>query len=297
MSDDFYRAFEDRFRGSRETVKSRLRAYLEFVAPLRALRGECSAIDLGCGRGEWLEVLVEAGVRAGGVDLDEGMLQSARAAGLDVTQGEAVATMRGLPAESRDIVSALHVAEHLRFEDLVALVREAHRVLRPGGLLILETPDPENLTVATVGFHLDPTHERPIPAGLLAFLPEHHGFQRVKIVRLQEAPGLAEAAAPGLLNVLRDASADAGVVAQKGGAPDAAAALDRAFAREYGVTALMLAARYDAALEQRLHRAESRAEEAARRVQELLDSRSWRMTAPLRAVAAAIQQLFGRSPK
>ena len=76
MSSDFYRAFEDRYRGSRDLIKSRLRVYLPFVEPLKALYSDCIAVDLGCGRGEWLELLKEKGIGAHGVDLDDGMLSA-----------------------------------------------------------------------------------------------------------------------------------------------------------------------------------------------------------------------------
>jgi O-antigen chain-terminating methyltransferase len=99
---------------------------------------------------------------------------------------------------------------------------------------------------------------------------------------------MADNATPGLLNVLRDASGDFAVVAQKAGPAARLAALDPAFDREYGVTAMELAARYDAAMEARIRAAEASAQQAAARVEELLQSRSWRLTAPLRWVADAI---------
>lgn len=295
MSDDFYRAFEDRFRGSRDTIKSRLRQYLPFVRALRDARPGCSALDLGCGRGEWLEIMREEGIDAFGVDGDEGMLEAARQAGLDILQGDALSVLAQQPSEGRDVVSAFHLAEHLEFHDLQRLVREALRVLRPGGLLVLETPDPTNLSVGAGSFYLDPTHRRPLPPGLLAFLPEHYGFRRVKILRFQELAGLADKEAPSLLNVLRDASADYAVVAQKAGGEREMAGLEPAFVRDYGVTVEVLAARYDAAAEGRIRKAETAAAQAAARVEQLLASRSWRITAPIRWLGGLLQQLFGRT--
>lgn len=83
-----------------------------------------------------------------------------------------------------------HIVEHIPFEDIQTLVQEAFRVLTPAGLLILETPNPENIQVATSGFYIDPTHTRPIPSQLLSFLPEYYGFKRTKILRLQEENNL-----------------------------------------------------------------------------------------------------------
>ena len=89
-------------------------------------------------------------------------------------------------ADSLTVVSAFHVVEHIPFETLRQLVDEAYRVLKPGGLLILETPNSENLVVGTSSFYLDPTHQRPLPAQLLTFVVEYAGFERVKTLYLQE---------------------------------------------------------------------------------------------------------------
>ena len=188
MSDRFYRAFEDRFRGSRELIKSRLRVYLPFIEPLTSIYGTCKAVDLGCGRGEWLELLVESGFEATGVDSDEGMLAACAERALPAERGDAISHLRRLPDNTIAVVSGFHVAEHLSFADLQTLVQEAVRVLKPAGLLILETPNPENLMVGTSGFYCDPTHHRPIPPTLLSFLAEFFGFARLKVLRLQERP-------------------------------------------------------------------------------------------------------------
>jgi O-antigen chain-terminating methyltransferase len=88
MSDHFYRAFEDKHRGSRELIKERLKAYLPFILPLLQAYPQGQAIDLGCGRGEWLELLTEVGLRPIGIDLDDGMLAACRQLGLAAEQGE-----------------------------------------------------------------------------------------------------------------------------------------------------------------------------------------------------------------
>ena len=246
MNDDFYRAFEDRYRGSRELIKSRLRVYLAFVMPLKALYEDCVAVDLGCGRGEWLELMDEVGIDARGVDLDEGMLAACVERGLTAEQREALAYLRALPDASVAVVSGFHVAEHIPFEALQQLVQQALRVLRPAGLLILETPNPENVHVGSSSFYLDPTHQRPIPPSLLSFLPEHYGFTRAKVVRLQERPGLMDADGVGLSEVLLGVSPDYSVVAQKGSeTPADLARFDEVFATEFGVDLDTLATKYD----------------------------------------------------
>jgi len=264
MSDDFYRAFEDRHRGSRELIVSRLRVYLPFVEPLKRIYPECRAVDLGCGRGEWLELMGEVGIDGHGVDLDDGMLAACRERGLSVEQRDAIEYLKGLPAESVAVVSAFHVAEHIPFAVLQTLVQEALRVLLPAGLIILETPNPENLSVGANTFYLDPTHERPIPPPLLAFLPEHYGFARTKVLRLQEAPGLRGATDVTLTDVLMGVSPDYAIVAQKGSRYwNRMARFDAAFSKDYGLDLGRLAMNYDSSVGSKLGEILARVDRAA----------------------------------
>lgn len=319
MKEGFYRAFEDRFRGSREEIKHRLRVYVPFVEALRPHCPVAAAVDLGCGRGEWLEILHEAGLDAIGVDLDEAMLAASREHGLTVTARDAVEFLGALDDSGQLLVSGFHIAEHLPFADLQRLVEGAFRVLHPGGLLILETPNPENLTVGASSFYLDPTHQRPLPPGLLGFLAEYSGFSRVRVLRLQESAELARDDAPDLLSVLTGASPDYAVVAQKAGARAILDAVEPLFEREYGLSLEALARRYQmradarhleavSAAERaelvatralaradeaaaRVASAELRASEAESRTAALLNSSSWRCTAPLRLVGSAARRL------
>ena len=245
MSTDFYRAFEDRHRGSRELIIGRLQVYLPYVSPLLQLYSPAKALDLGCGRGEWLQICQSAGFEAHGVDLDAGMLQACRDRGLPVTHGDAIAHLQSQADESLSVVSGFHVAEHISFEQLDLLVREALRALKPGGLLILETPNPENLVVGTVSFYLDPTHQRPIPPQLLEFLPSHHGFGRIQTLRLQEVPGIQTRQDISLQDVLHGVSPDYAVVSQKAAPSDFMAKFDAAFAGVHGTTLGSLAGRFD----------------------------------------------------
>lgn len=184
MTDNFYHAFEEKYRGSRELIKSRQTAYAPYIELIKAKGGELRALDLGCGRGEWLELLGEWGLKAEGVDLDVAMLEVCYQMGLSVRKDNALTVLENTPAASLDIVSGFHIAEHFDFSDLVALVKNAFKALKPGGLLILETPNSENINVATSSFYLDPTHRNPIPAQLLKFLFQYAGFDAVREVRL-----------------------------------------------------------------------------------------------------------------
>ncbi|MDT8322081.1 MAG: class I SAM-dependent methyltransferase, partial [Xanthomonadales bacterium] len=198
----FYAAFEERHRGPRELVLSRLEAYRPFIEPLTGLYKNPRAIDLGCGRGEWLELVSQLGYQAVGVDLDDGMLESCRKLSLNAQKEDALQFLKAQKDNSCVVVSAFHLIEHVQFDVLQELVEQSLRVLKPGGLLIMETPNPENLIVAGVNFYLDPTHQKPIPPDLLSFIPEHYGFERVKILRLQHDPNLADRKDPSLLDVL-----------------------------------------------------------------------------------------------
>lgn len=253
MDAGFYRAFEDRYRGSRELITQRLEVYLPFLAPLKALYQDCAVLDIGCGRGEWLELLIREGYAPTGVDLDEGMLEGCHALQLPAHKDDALNALRQLPDESLVAVSGFHIAEHVPFPVLQNLVAEALRVLRPAGLLILETPNAESVVVGTNNFYLDPTHERPLPNLLMSFLTEHSGFFRSKVVRLQEIPEIRdESAKVGIWEVLSGTSPDYAVVAQKQAQPEQLEAFDAMFDTSFGVSLDQLAMRYDKALEGRL---------------------------------------------
>ncbi len=304
MSDDFYQAFENRYRGSRELIRQRLEGYLPFVRPLMAHYPASQALDLGCGRGEWLELLQQQGVTARGVDLDDGMLSSAQQLGLDVRHEDALSALRTAPDASLLVVSAFHLVEHITFEQLREMVRQAKRVLVPGGVLIMETPNPENLIVAGCNFYLDPTHQRPIPPIQLSFLCEHEGFARNKIVRWREPEVLHDPHyVVDLAAVFEGVSQDYAVVAQKAGRVEVMALNDGAFARDYGLTLRTLAERHTAQLEQRfqqvqvqlqqaqarLQQIEAHEQEALTRLTEVYASTSWRLTAPMRKAVVRMQ--------
>jgi len=241
----FYRAFEDRYRGSAALITERLEVYLPFLHPLLALDDEHRAIDLGCGRGEWLGVLAGQGFNAVGVDLDDGMLEQCRIEGYAVENIDAVAKLKSLADGSQVLVSGFHIAEHVPFAVLQELVGQALRVLKPGGLLILETPNAENLMVGTNSFYLDPSHEKPIPNLLLSFLAEYEGFGRSKLLRLQELSPLPAPDDMRLVNVLSGVSPDYAVIAQKDAPQSTLSAFASAFDNEYGVTLEALAERFE----------------------------------------------------
>lgn len=185
----FYIELEDRFRGAAESIRDRLRPHLERLRP--ALEGPQSigrSVDIGCGRGEWLQVLGDAGFRGEGVDTDAAMVEACRARGVFATRADGVAWLRGQAEGSLDLVTAFHVIEHLEFARLVALFDAALRALRTGGAMIAETPNPENVLVGSCNFYLDPTHRNPLPPALVEFVARQRGFARAEIVRINPYP-------------------------------------------------------------------------------------------------------------
>lgn len=269
MTVPFYRAFEDRHRGSRELIHGRQQIYLPFLTPLKQLYDECTVLDLGCGRGEWLEILLQNDFKPLGIDLDAGMLEACQTLGLPAEQGDALKVLQEAADESYVVVSGFHIAEHIPFSDLKELVAQALRVLRPAGLLILETPNAENIVVGTQNFYLDPTHERPIPHLLLSFLTEHSGFVRSKLLRLQESPELATSASVDLMSVLGGASPDYAIVAQKDAGIEFLDQFNPAFDQDYGLPLEVLASRYDAQAEWRRSELEARSVELREELQEV----------------------------
>lgn len=241
----FYAAFEARFRGSRTTILERLAAYRPLLRELGKGAAAFSALDLGCGRGEWLELLREEGLPAQGIDQDDAMLEPARALGLQVQKGDALETLQSRPNGSETLISAFHLAEHLPFTQLQQLVIEAHRVLQPGGALILETPNAENLVVGSCHFYLDPSHQRPLPAALLEFLVLHTGFQNAQVLRLQHNPALADADRVRLLDVLEGVSPDLAVIGLKDGGSTTEPLTTTLRTMAEGLSLPNLCARYD----------------------------------------------------
>jgi O-antigen chain-terminating methyltransferase len=156
--------------------------YLPIMRQISA--GSLRVLDLACGRGEWLELLRGQGWQAEGVDTNRVLVDRCLARGLAVTENDALAHLRTVPAASLAAVTAFHLAEHLGFEDLVEIIDEAARALCPGGVLIVETPDPQNLRVAAYTFYCDPTHRHPLPSPLLKFIVEARGLRDVRVLPL-----------------------------------------------------------------------------------------------------------------
>ncbi len=217
VADDFYTELEKAFRGSRLLIKERLAVYFPLLQVIDRMGIPVSALDLGCGRGEWLEVLKEHDIGATGVDLDFHMLAMARNTGQATVQSDALEYLKTQPDDSLVLVSAFHLVEHLPFEGITDLITQALRVLVPGGMLLMETPNPENMVVASWKFYLDPTHQRPVPPLLLSFLSRHAGFFRTRAMGLNPPDPPTGNNCVSLRQVLEGMGSDYAVVAQKPG--------------------------------------------------------------------------------
>jgi SAM-dependent methyltransferase len=174
--EELYEDLEDTFRGTREDVKAKLTPYLDDIA---SVSGSGSVVDVGCGRGEWLELLRDAGVASYGVDINKVVVERCVDRGLDVRAADALVHLREVPEGSVRAVTSFHVVEHLSLDTLVGLIDAALVALQPGGILVFETPNPTNVLVGAASFYLDPTHLKPLHPQFLEFLLQARGFAAV----------------------------------------------------------------------------------------------------------------------
>jgi 2-polyprenyl-3-methyl-5-hydroxy-6-metoxy-1,4-benzoquinol methylase len=185
-----YGKFAEKFRGPEEYVKNGQRIYLP------DFRSCHNVLDIGCGRGEFLEMMRDAGVPARGIDLSEESVATCRAKGLDAAVADLFVYLDDLPEAFLDGIFCSQVVEHLAPERLPEMIKLCASRLSRGGVIAIETPNPECLAIFATHFYLDPTHTRPVPAALLAFYMEEFGVGRIETQKLAPAvesmPSLAE---------------------------------------------------------------------------------------------------------
>lgn len=180
-----YLRFERRFRGSEADIERRLQVYLPYLED----RGP--VLDLGCGRGEALDVFGAAGLEVGGVDANAEMAARCRKRGHRVEVGDLFEHLAERAPESLGSITAFHVVEHLPPEQVARLFRLAYGALRPGGRLVVETPNPLSVVVAARNFWLDPTHRRPVHPEYLEHVAAEVGFDPVERLDLHPFPSEA----------------------------------------------------------------------------------------------------------
>jgi len=178
-----YLALEDRHRGSGPELKARQEPYLAFFQDLPG-----PVLDLGCGRGEFLELLREAGIQARGVDLNPEMVGLAREKGLEAQVGEGLEHLRSLDQASLGGLFLAQVIEHLDLPRINGLLEAAFRALAPGGVILAETINPQSLVTFASALYLDPTHLRPVHPEAARFLLESTGFKEIRVIQVNPVP-------------------------------------------------------------------------------------------------------------
>ncbi|MBD1833048.1 methyltransferase domain-containing protein [Cyanobacteria bacterium FACHB-472] len=189
LPDAFYVAFEEQFRGSREEILNRLKVYLPLIEEVKVGTLDNPILDVGCGRGEWLELLHKSGYVARGIDINRVMLEQCRARGLEVMESDVIDYLQSLPDAIYGAVTGFHIIEHLPFNLLMKLVDETLRVLTPGGMVIFETPNPRNILVGSGDFYRDPTHRHPIHPDTINFVAHLQGFIKSDVYVFEKQDG------------------------------------------------------------------------------------------------------------
>ncbi len=184
--DTLYFEFENHFRGTREEIKERQKVYLPFIYEVDAGTVERPVLDLGSGRGEWLELLKEAGLSSKGIDNNETMVDLCRDLGLEVYKQDVLSYLRGVPDKSVGAVTGFHIVEHLVLEEVIELMDETMRILQPNGIAIFETPNSQNILVGASNFYIDPTHKNPLHPATLTFLAKARGLSNVQTIPMHE---------------------------------------------------------------------------------------------------------------
>jgi O-antigen chain-terminating methyltransferase len=170
-----YSDFEHRFRGDEATIQENLKAYLQHFTHTDHI------LDLGCGRGEFLELLQNKGKHAEGIDISESMLARARQKGLNCIRQDILTALKQKPDQSVGGIFSSQVIEHFRPKYLREVVLECFRVLKPRAPVILETINPLSLFALSRIFFLDVTHQMPLHPEYMRYLLENSGFSQVDI--------------------------------------------------------------------------------------------------------------------
>lgn len=179
--DLLYSDFEAAFRGTREEIKKRAASYLDAVKVANAGTESRPILDLGCGRGEWLELLKENDLHAQGLEINQLAIEQGRQRNLSIQRGDALEYLQSAADEVFGAITGFHIIEHFDLRYFIRLLQQTLRVLKPGGVVIFETPNPKNLIVGACNFWADPTHIRPLFPETQKFLMENVGFVNVNL--------------------------------------------------------------------------------------------------------------------
>ena len=188
MSKKNYLDFENRFRGDRESIIDQFSKYDSLVDLVLKDIDSPTLLDVGCGRGEWLQKWSNIYRDCVDIELDEEMIHSCRDLGLNIIDGDAIDALEKIEQNSIHLITVFHLIEHLDEVKLNQLSRECLRILSPEGLLIIETPSIDNILVSSNNFYLDPTHITPINNQRILFDFEKIGFHSSKCYYINGGP-------------------------------------------------------------------------------------------------------------
>ena len=181
-----YVSFEDAFRGSQDDVRARQQEYLQYF------EGAADVLDVGCGRGEFLDLLRERRIPARGIDANAEMVERCRERGVEASRADALSHVAALPDGSLGGLFAAQVVEHLDAGYLVRLLEQAHRTLRPGSRVVLETINPASWVAFFSAYLRDVTHRQPLHPDTLSYLLRASGFVEVEVIYRSPLPAAAK---------------------------------------------------------------------------------------------------------
>ncbi len=214
MESNYYLEFENKFRGERENILKKFVTYDSLIDLILEQDPLASLLDIGCGRGEWLEKCSKKFNNCIGIESDLSMINLCKDNGLNVIEGDAIEKLSNFSDGSVTVITIFHMIEHLEYENLITLISECQRVLSDNGFLIMETPSIDNLIVSSKTFYVDPTHISPINPDGICFHLEKAGFTNAKYLYLNGGP-LENASPLKITRILNGVAQDLCIISTK----------------------------------------------------------------------------------
>ena len=214
MDKDFYFNFEKKFRGKRKDIIDRISIYDPLVELLIRQDKDQRFLDIGCGRGEWLEKWHKKVHKSIGIEIDSKMADYCVNNGFKIIQDDAINSIKSFSDESFDLITIFHMIEHLDNNYLNELITSCYRILAKNGILIIETPSIDSLSVSTKSFYLDPTHINHVNPDGFAFLLEQKGFLKSEYFYINGGP-LSSASPLKITRILNGVAQDISFIATK----------------------------------------------------------------------------------
>ncbi len=215
MKKDFYYDFEECFRGSRDEIISRLSSYDGLISYILQNCQEPKLLDIGSGRGEWIEKCSLNGIESIGLEINQDMISFCKKKGMNIISGDALNILKTLESNSFDIISSFHLIEHLKYDQIYEMITQCLRLLKTNGILIFETPSIDNLQVSSRTFFLDPTHINPINPDSFIFFLESLGFTQAKYYFLNGCENNTLTNYNGIQDLISGSAKDVSILATK----------------------------------------------------------------------------------